>query len=105
MTFEMTLINFECDLFDFVPVFDYVGMRYHVLLLCILKQSTEAEKGISGYSTTQEDLERVSAIKSELDEKKGRTLDGMSEMVTLPRGNRLKYDQIFMFFFFFNRSQ
>lgn len=45
------------------------------------KQTVEAEKGISGYSNTQEELERVSAIKSELDEKKGRTLDDMSEMV------------------------
>ncbi|XP_008333923.1 intraflagellar transport protein 81 homolog [Cynoglossus semilaevis] len=44
-------------------------------------QKMEAEKGISGYSDTQEELERVSAIKSELDEKKGRTLDDMSEMV------------------------
>ncbi|XP_070689853.1 intraflagellar transport protein 81 homolog [Pempheris klunzingeri] len=44
-------------------------------------QIMEAEKGISGYSDTQEELERVSAIKSELDEKKGRTLDDMSEMV------------------------
>ncbi|KAG7222125.1 hypothetical protein INR49_016697 [Caranx melampygus] len=44
-------------------------------------QIVEAEKGISGYSNTQENLERVSAIKSELDEKKGRTLDDMSEMV------------------------
>ncbi|XP_070820480.1 intraflagellar transport protein 81 homolog [Chaetodon trifascialis] len=44
-------------------------------------QIMEAEKGISGYSNTQEELERVSAIKSELDEKKGRTLDDMSEMV------------------------
>ncbi|XP_039905933.1 intraflagellar transport protein 81 homolog isoform X3 [Simochromis diagramma] len=44
-------------------------------------QAVEAEKGISGYSDTQEELERVSAIKSELDEKKGRTLDDMSEMV------------------------
>ncbi|AWP07944.1 putative intraflagellar transport protein 81 -like [Scophthalmus maximus] len=44
-------------------------------------QTLEAEKGISGYSDTQEELERVSAIKSELDEKKGRTLDDMSEMV------------------------
>lgn len=48
------------------------------------KQTVEAEKGISGYSNTQEELERVSAIKSELDEKKGRTLDDMSEMVTTP---------------------
>uniref|UniRef100_A0A3Q2QC36 Intraflagellar transport protein 81 homolog n=1 Tax=Fundulus heteroclitus TaxID=8078 RepID=A0A3Q2QC36_FUNHE len=44
-------------------------------------QTVEAEKGISGYSDTQEELERVSAIKSGLDEKKGRTLDDMSEMV------------------------
>jgi len=51
--------------------------------LLSLKQTMEAEKGISGYSDTQEELERVSAIKSELDEKKGRTLDDMSEMVTL----------------------
>ncbi|KAM3611339.1 uncharacterized protein V6R79_016846 [Siganus canaliculatus] len=49
-------------------------------------QTVEAEKGISGYSNTQEELERVSAIKSELDEKKGRTLDDMSEMVTLRKG-------------------
>lgn len=48
-----------------------------------LKQTMEAQKGISGYSDTQEELERVSAIKSELDEKKGRTLDDMSEMVTI----------------------
>ncbi|KAI7797999.1 Intraflagellar transport 81-like protein, partial [Triplophysa rosa] len=44
-------------------------------------QSLEAQQGISGYSDTQEELERVSAIKSELDEMKGRTLDDMSEMV------------------------
>ncbi|KAA8578912.1 hypothetical protein FQN60_017515 [Etheostoma spectabile] len=44
-------------------------------------QTMEAEKGISGYSNTQEELERVSAIKSELDEMKGRTLDDMSTMV------------------------
>ncbi|KAF7656569.1 hypothetical protein LDENG_00039170 [Lucifuga dentata] len=44
-------------------------------------QIVEAQKGISGYSNTQEELERVSTIKSELDEKKGRTLDDMSEMV------------------------
>nr|XP_006640482.1 PREDICTED: intraflagellar transport protein 81 homolog [Lepisosteus oculatus] len=44
-------------------------------------QSIEAKRGISGYSDTQEELERVSAIKSELDDVKGRTLDDMSEMV------------------------
>ncbi|NXF74698.1 IFT81 protein, partial [Sclerurus mexicanus] len=44
-------------------------------------QSTEEKKGISGYSYTQEELERVSAVKSEMDEMKGQTLDNMSEMV------------------------
>ncbi|XP_071077967.1 intraflagellar transport protein 81 homolog isoform X2 [Desmodus rotundus] len=44
-------------------------------------QNTEEKRGISGYSYTQEELERVSALKSEVDEMKGRTLDDMSEMV------------------------
>ncbi|KAL2767822.1 intraflagellar transport protein 81-like protein isoform 1 [Daubentonia madagascariensis] len=44
-------------------------------------QTIEEKKGVSGYSYTQEELERVSALKSEVDEVKGRTLDGMSEMV------------------------
>ncbi|XP_057602990.1 intraflagellar transport protein 81 homolog isoform X5 [Hippopotamus amphibius kiboko] len=45
------------------------------------EQTIEEKKGISGYSYTQEELERVSALKSEVDEMKGRTLDDMSEMV------------------------
>lgn len=55
-------------------------------LLCFQKkkkQTVEAEKGISGYSNTQEELEKVSAIKSELDERKGRALGDMSEMVSV----------------------
>ncbi|XP_078083589.1 intraflagellar transport protein 81 homolog [Mustelus asterias] len=44
-------------------------------------QAVEAKHGITGFSDTQEELERVSALKSELDEVKGRTLDEMSEMV------------------------
>ncbi|XP_010202919.2 intraflagellar transport protein 81 homolog isoform X1 [Colius striatus] len=44
-------------------------------------QAIEEKKGISGYSYTQEELERVSAVKSEMDEMKGRTLDNMSAMV------------------------
>ncbi|XP_061200516.1 intraflagellar transport protein 81 homolog [Neopsephotus bourkii] len=44
-------------------------------------QATEDKKGISGYSYKQEELERVSAVKSEMDEMKGRTLDNMSETV------------------------
>ncbi|XP_070538822.1 intraflagellar transport protein 81 homolog [Ptychodera flava] len=41
----------------------------------------EAKKGVSGYQDTQEELEKVSTIKSELDEMKGKTLEDMSEMV------------------------
>ncbi|NXS53162.1 IFT81 protein, partial [Brachypteracias leptosomus] len=44
-------------------------------------QAMEDKKGISGYSHIQEELERVSAVKSEMDEMKGRTLENMSEMV------------------------
>ncbi|XP_072921718.1 intraflagellar transport protein 81 homolog [Hemitrygon akajei] len=44
-------------------------------------QAIEAKHGITGFSDTQEELERVSALKSELDEVKGRTLDEMSEMI------------------------
>lgn len=49
----------------------------------ITQQTMEAQLGISGFSETQEELERVSAIKSELDEMKGRTLDDMSGMVSI----------------------
>uniref|UniRef100_H0VRW1 Intraflagellar transport protein 81 homolog n=1 Tax=Cavia porcellus TaxID=10141 RepID=H0VRW1_CAVPO len=44
-------------------------------------QAMEEKRGVSGYSYTQEELERVSALKSEVDELKGRTLDDMSEMI------------------------
>ncbi|XP_073532399.1 intraflagellar transport protein 81 homolog isoform X1 [Phyllobates terribilis] len=44
-------------------------------------QTIEEKRGISGYTDTQEELERVSALKSEVDEMKGRTLDDMSNMV------------------------
>uniref|UniRef100_A0A3B5LLU0 IFT81 calponin homology domain-containing protein n=1 Tax=Xiphophorus couchianus TaxID=32473 RepID=A0A3B5LLU0_9TELE len=54
-----------------------------------LQQTVEAQKGISGYSDTQEELERVSAIKSDLDEKKGRTLDDMSEMFQVKKLNSM----------------
>ncbi|XP_057347849.1 intraflagellar transport protein 81 homolog isoform X4 [Manis pentadactyla] len=45
------------------------------------EQTIEDKKGISGYSYTQEELERVSALKTEVDEMKRQTLDDMSEMV------------------------
>ncbi|XP_075439813.1 intraflagellar transport protein 81 homolog, partial [Ascaphus truei] len=46
-------------------------------------QTIEQKRGISGYSDTQEEIERVSSVKGEMDEMKGRTLDDMSEMVIL----------------------
>lgn len=42
----------------------------------------EAEKGVAGYSKTQERLEEASEKKSELDETKGRTLEEISKIVT-----------------------
>ncbi|XP_063967113.1 intraflagellar transport protein 81 homolog [Lytechinus pictus] len=41
----------------------------------------EAKKGVAGYHDTQEELEKVSTIKSELDDVKGRTLEDMSHLV------------------------
>lgn len=72
-----------CD-HDFITEFVQCTDELPCVSVVSFKQTVEAEKGISGYSNTQEELERVSAIKSELDEKKGRTLDDMSEMVTIP---------------------
>lgn len=43
--------------------------------------SLETKKGVAGYHETQEELEKVSAIKSELDEQKGKTLEDISELV------------------------
>ncbi|XP_013415931.1 intraflagellar transport protein 81 homolog [Lingula anatina] len=44
--------------------------------------AVEAKKGVSGYRDTQEELEKVSSVKSEMDDVKGRTLEDISEMVT-----------------------
>ncbi|XP_020603042.1 intraflagellar transport protein 81 homolog [Orbicella faveolata] len=41
----------------------------------------ESKKGVSGFHETQEELEKVSAKKSELDEQKGKTLEDISELV------------------------
>jgi len=41
----------------------------------------ESRKGVTGFRETQDELEKVSALKSEVDETKGRTLDDMSAMV------------------------
>lgn len=42
---------------------------------------TQLSTNISGFRETQDELEKVSAMKSELDESKHRTLDDMSETV------------------------
>lgn len=55
-----------------------------LMALHFFQRTIEEKKGVSGYSYTQEELERVSALKSEVDEMKGRTLDDMSEMVMTP---------------------
>lgn len=44
-------------------------------------EAVENKKGVAGYRQTQEELEKVSAVKSELDEKKGKTLEDISDMV------------------------
>lgn len=41
----------------------------------------EAKHGVSGFHNTKEELEKVSTIKSELDEQKGKTLEDISKMV------------------------
>ena len=49
--------------------------------ISLRQASLEAKKGVSGFHETQEELEKVSAIKSELDEQKGKTLEDISELV------------------------
>jgi intraflagellar transport protein 81 len=46
-----------------------------------LQGKLEAKKGVAGYRETQEALENVSAMKSEMDMMKGRTLEDISYMV------------------------
>ena len=41
----------------------------------------EKERGIAGYTDTQDQLEMISAAKGETDEKKGQILEDMSDMV------------------------
>ncbi|XP_048588151.1 intraflagellar transport protein 81 homolog isoform X2 [Nematostella vectensis] len=41
----------------------------------------EAKQGVTGYHETQEELEKVSTVKSELDEQKGKTLEEISQLV------------------------
>lgn len=43
----------------------------------------ETDQGVAGYRETQEQLEKVSAIKSEFDEMKDKTLEDMSKMVSM----------------------
>jgi len=41
----------------------------------------ESRKGVSGFRDTQDALENVSAMKTDYDDMKGRTLDDISHMV------------------------
>lgn len=50
--------------------------------LKILQTNLESKQGVSGYHDTQEELEKVSTVKSDLDEKKGKTLEDISELVS-----------------------
>jgi len=46
-----------------------------------LLANIEGKYGVSGFHETQEELEKVSTLKSELDEEKGKTLEDISQMV------------------------
>lgn len=43
----------------------------------------ESKHGVGGYRQTQDDIEKVSSKKSNLDHKKGQTLEEMSDMVKM----------------------
>lgn len=47
----------------------------------MLQGSLEASGGILGFRETQESLEQVSALKAAADERKGATLEEMSDLV------------------------
>jgi hypothetical protein len=47
-----------------------------------LQSQLEAQKGVSGFHDTQEELEKVSSVKSGVDEQKGKSLDEISDMVS-----------------------
>lgn len=49
--------------------------------ITIFQSALENKKGVAGYRQTQEDLEKVSTVKSDYDDRKGKTLEDMSEMV------------------------
>lgn len=46
-----------------------------------LLANIEGKHGVSGFHQTQEELEKISTLKSELDEEKGKTLEDISQMV------------------------
>ncbi len=53
----------------------------YVVMSSLFQSSIEAAAGVSGYRETQEALENVSTLKSDLDQMKGRTLEDISHMV------------------------
>ena len=54
---------------------------YHFKIQFDLQSQVETQKGVSGFHDTQEELEKVSSVKSGLDEQKGKSLDEISDMV------------------------
>ena len=61
------------------------GVFTNTLLEIIIQSAPQAqmekERGIAGYTDTQDQLEMISAAKGETDEKKGQILEDMSDMV------------------------
>lgn len=46
-----------------------------------MQNNLEARSGVSGFRDTQNNLEKVSEMKAQVDERKGETLEEMSDMV------------------------
>ncbi len=47
----------------------------------LIQANIEGKHGVAGFHQTQEELEKISTLKSELDEEKGKTLEDISQMV------------------------
>ena len=52
-----------------------------MLIGLLFQAEREKEKGITGYTDTQDELEKISAQKGVADEQKGKILEDMSDMV------------------------
>ena len=61
----------------------FINILLEIMIQSALQSSMEKERGIAGYTDTQDQLEMISASKGEVDEKKGQILEDMSDMVCL----------------------